>query len=218
MKKELRHMCCRSSRIVSLWGGLLVLAAVPLSAGVLYDNGAINGTYNSYPVDSVAKVTNSFQLSSASILTGVVFGAWGYPTRAGIWAEWAITSTPFGTPLASGNSTLTNEYLFRNAKGADVWRESFDIEPLTLGPGTYWLELDDTMTENAAWFWWDQNNGPSLAQYIGHTGSGSIGSESFQILGSAAPQSVPEPGSMALIGSGALVLSLAAFAARKSNS
>jgi hypothetical protein len=219
MGKELRLMCCRSSRFALLWSLLLVVASAPLSAAVLYDNGPINGNIGAWTVDGVAKVTNSFQLSSASIVTGIVFGAWAYPSRTGIWVDWAITSTPFGTPLASGESTLSNQFLFSNTSGADVSRESFTIPQLALGPGTYWLELDDTMTTNSRWFWWDQNNGPSQAQYIGRNGQGSIGSESFQILGSpAASPAVPEPGSLTLLGSGALIVCMALLAKRKSRS
>ena len=219
MGKVLRLMSGRSSRIALLWSSLLVLGTVSSSATVLYTNGPISGNIGSWTVDGVAKVTNSFQLSSSSIITDIVFGAWGYPSRTGIWVDWAITSTPFGTPLASGESTLVNQFLFNNSSGADVSQESFAIPQLTLGPGTYWLELDDTMTTNSRWFWWDQNNGPSQAQYIGHSGQGSIGSESFQILGSPAPSpSVPEPGSLALLGAGALILCVAPFAKRKPRS
>jgi hypothetical protein len=213
-------MRLRSCRFALFWGLLLALPVAPLTAGVLYDNGPINGNITAWTVawldEGDYKVTNSFQLSSPSIVTGIVFGAWGYPGRTGLWADWAITSTPFGAPLASGESTLSNSFLFHNSQGADVSQETFALPALSLGPGKYWLEFDDTMTTGSYWFWWDQNNGPSEAQYVGPLGSGSIGSESFQILGSpTGPGATPEPDSVLLLGSGTLLLTVALVCKRK---
>jgi len=199
---------------VPLLGLLLLLPMMPLSAAVLYSNGPITGNITAWTVDGDHNITDSFQLSSPSTITGVIFGAWGYTGRTGLWADWAITSTPFGPPLASGESTLSNTFLFHNSQGADVSQESFTIPALFLNPGTYWLELDDTMTTGGYWFWWDQNNGPSQAQRVSSYDGASISSESFQILGSA--EAVPEPGSPGLLVSGTVVMILALVGKRNS--
>ncbi len=195
---------------------LLLLPVMPLSASVLYSNGPVNGNVDAWTVDGNYHVTNSFQLLSPSVITGVIFGAWGYPGRTGVWADWAITSTAFGPALAGGRATLTNTFLFNNSQGADVWEESFTIPALSLGPGTYWLELDDTMTTNSRWFWWDQSDGPSQAQRTSQYGGGSMGSESFQILGTAVgAEAAPEPGSFGLLVSGTLLMGVALVRKRK---
>ena len=49
------------------------------SASVLYDNGAINGGINAWNISNGYAVENSFTLSSASTVTGVLFGLWSNP-------------------------------------------------------------------------------------------------------------------------------------------
>ena len=77
------------------------------------------------------------------------------------------------------------------------------------------------MTANYDWAYWDVNQGPSVAyeqyQYQRRHSSlilakvSSPHSESFQILGSEA---VPEPGSLVLLSSGALLLAVRHFRQR----
>jgi hypothetical protein len=210
-----RRMRSHLSHLAPLGLVFLALGAAPLSADVLYSNGPISGSIGAYTVDGDHNVTNSFVLTSASTITDIIFGAWTYTGRTGLWADWAITAAPFGTPIASGEATLTNLFLYANSSNADVSQESFSIPALTLDAGTYWLELDDTMTTASRWFWWDQSNGPSQAQSRSASGIKSIGSESFQVLGtSSAAGTVPEPGSLALC-SGALAFAAALVGKRR---
>jgi hypothetical protein len=92
---------------------------------------------------------------------------------------------------------------------------------VTLGPGTYWLTLQDgTTTKSGGLVYWDINNGQSRAweSYYGYangvilpdlssTGGGvsshGTNSNSFQILGMVSdPPPVPLPGSLLLFAPG----------------
>jgi hypothetical protein len=220
-------MCVRLRRLVLLWSFLLVL---PLPASVLYDNGPIIGSYGGIGIASWVEgthnewymATNSFTLSADSIFTGVTFGAEFYAGDSGLTVDWAITSTPFGPSLAQGTASLAGTYLFTNPgyDPVDAWAESFFVDPVELAAGTYWLQLSNCMTSNYDWAYWDVNQGPSVAyqkyQYQEGTdlypGQGKVPySESFQILGSEA---APEPGSLVLLSSGALLLAIRHFRQR----
>jgi hypothetical protein len=212
-------MCLRLSCLVPLWG--LVLA-LPLPATVLFTNGPVNGNFAGTGIASWIEGThnewymaaNSFTLSANSKVTGVNFGAEFYAGDYGLTVDWAITSTPFGPSLAQGTASLTGTYLFTNSYAMDVWAESFTIDPVTLTAGTYWLQLSNCMTFNYDWAYWDVNKGSATAykKYQAQEGSTLYPgqaqlpySESFDILGS---ESTPEPGSLLLLSSGALLLTI----------
>jgi hypothetical protein len=88
-----------------------------------------------------------------------------------------------------------------------------------LGPGTYWLELQNGVNTNGDALLWDLNNGPSqtwdnLSGIITAPDCGDASpiagltscASAFQITGSA-PSPVPEPrGYVTLFGGGALCL------------
>ena len=80
--------------------------------------------------------------------------------------------------------------------------------PVGLGPGTYWLTLQNANDAFGSGVLWDQNSGPSSAfeNFLG-----TIPSETFQILGGGG--TTPEPGSIMLFGTG--ILGLAGVLRRK---
>ena len=216
-------MCVRLRCCLPLWSFLL---ALPLSAGVLYDNGPIKGTSGVGIASWIEGTHNewymaadSFTLSANSSITGVTFGAEFYTGDSGLTVDWAITTTPFGPALAQGTANLSGTFLLAiPAYDMVAWSESFSISPVRLGAGTYWLQLSNCMTVNYNWAYWDMNRGTSVAyqkyQYQDpsglYPGQGQLPySESFQILGS-----VPEPGSLVLLSSGALLLAIRRFRSR----
>ena len=185
---------------------------------VLYSN--ITGNSFTSPAFGIPRwgVSDSFVLDSPSTITGVNLGvavyAASYPTNA----TWLITSTPFnlsggGYTIDGGTSTFSaitfEQYV------SSPWYDSnqddlvkFDIAPLSLPAGTYYLEIDGVenyVHGNGDPSTLDWSGGPSLgySQHIGALNSPSNSySYSFQILGNADTTATPEPSSFLLLGSG----------------
>jgi hypothetical protein len=81
--------------------------------------------------------------------------------------------------------------------GADYWilrTDSFSTGNISLGPGTYYLVLQNAVNTGDHPDFWTENDGSSTAY---NSFEGSIGSESFQILGVTA--AVPEPSTWAMM-------------------
>jgi hypothetical protein len=199
-----------------------VLLTAPAPGAVLYSNGAINGDLNAWSISDCTTcdppamflVTDSFVLTAPATITGVTFGDWVIAGATPETVYWGISASPFG----GGTSVSLTSSLFCSAsstcggRGEDVYSSSFTLD-LSLGAGTYWLTLDGG-TASAGGLQWDENGGSSSAEQwrLPNGTPGAIPSESFTIDGSA----VPEPGSLALGGSGLLLL-LAAGLLRKLN-
>lgn len=73
----------------------VLAAAIPASADILYSNGAVNGTVNGYGIIGFA-VTDSFILTSASVLTGVSgIGLWTDAVDdIPVTVQWGISGCP----------------------------------------------------------------------------------------------------------------------------
>jgi predicted small secreted protein len=190
------------------------LLSTPASAGVLYDNGLVNGG----PIDYWGiywsyVVSDTFTLAGTSTLTGVnldiSIASGDIPDHL----YWRISDTfldTYGGTQASLTDVtkLCTGCVTRNNSPADTYSASFSLPDVVLGPGTYFLTLDGSN-------YWDVSNGPSAAYQNGfaladYLTPGSH-SNSFQILGDGpAPTGVPEPASIAMLLSGlALVAGLA---------
>jgi len=169
----------------------VLAAAIPASANILYSNGAVNGTVNGYGISPLFAVTDSFTLTSASVLTGV--GGIGLWTDAvgdtPLSVQWGISGLPDFTNGAGGGgapvATLASTFLFDTGPFS-VYRSSFPLPNIALPAGVYYLSLQNGTTAQSLELFWDENDGPSVAF---QTFVGQIPSESFQILGT----SVPEP-------------------------
>ncbi len=191
-----------SFRGLSVIAALLsVLSTIPASANVLYDNGGntetSGGYYNGWNISQGLAVSDSFTLTQASIITGVNFGIMQNPYGGGdITAlDFGITSTPSSYPITSNASVTTGA---QTGTGEDFWilrTDSFSTGNIALGPGTYYLVLQNAVNTGSQVDFWTENDGPSTASIGGIVNEG-IGSESFQILGVAA---VPEPSTWAMM-------------------
>jgi hypothetical protein len=180
---------------------LCLLTVVPASAGVLYNNGPLNGTINAWNIVG-NEVSDSFVISSPATMASFDFGSWNVQGDVISTVFWAVGTTPFATNVASGTSPVSSVY-----KGVDGLYKLYPLYTNTvsglsvpLAAGTYWLSLTSAGVPNQHPAWWDENDGASTAYYIG---TSLIGSEAFDINGGS---SVPEPGSMGLLGGGILLM------------
>jgi hypothetical protein len=210
-------------RIASLSLLALCLAAIPAMAqNDLYDNGAINGEVEGWTINFGFAVSDQFTLGGNSAVNGIQFGAWLFPGDVLQSAEVSITSSEFGgTSYFDQTVNFTQSGCFSNG-GFNVCNESGSFGNVSLGAGSYWLNLANGVTSEGNPVYWDQNNGNSLAS---ESSIGTIPSESFTIMGSGTGATItttttgggtsttPEPSSIMLFGSG--ILGLAGVLRRK---
>ncbi len=188
----------------------LTLAALPASAQTLYDNGPINGNSSAWQITGGQVVSDSYVISpgSAGGESAFMFGVWTPSNMTSV--DWSFTAqqnggTVFAAGTASG-ANLTDTFLSTNQYGYNIDLITVSGLNVNLNPGTYWLNLQNAQTPGGDAVFWDENSGvgcqsagcPSQAS---DSAVGTIPSESFTINGGSGG-STPEPGSLALFGSG----------------
>ena len=180
---------------------LAVAVCAPAGAITLYSNGPINGTINAWNTCCGFAVTDSFTISSNSTVTGFDGGFWLGSGDTPVQVDWAIGTSAFGNDKGSGTSALSNVFFETNGFGYDIYTSTASGLSVALGPGTYWLTLQNGITAQSSNLFWDENDGPSMAQ---QTFTGPIGSEAFNIYGTGS--TTPEPGTIVMFASGVLGL------------
>ncbi len=197
---------------------VFLLAVAPACADtILYENGSLNENGGvTANTDIASQVTDSFTLTSDSIVTGLEFAVVISSGASPVSVSYTIGTSPFGDSVGDlvvlgmpvvGQSGVTDSGpLCNDCATFVVYSVSIPISPgLTLEGGTYWLSLNGfSSSERGADGYWDESDGPSTAYiYDGATGEDvSIGSEWFEIIGNA----VPEPSSLTFVVLGCLLL------------
>jgi len=164
-----------------LLGAAFTLSLFTASAShavVLYDNGPVNGNTNATAIGPTHAVSDSFTLLQAATVTGVNFTSWTDPGFSISAINWEITSIPDVFPVGS-SAPVTSVYQFTNIHGEHINSNTFSTGDIPLSAGIYYLVLQNAIAGGTL-IDWDMNFGPSLAW---NNSSGSIPSESFQILG-----------------------------------
>jgi hypothetical protein len=168
-----------------------ILAVPAVGQATLYDNGP-DGDIGYHHVNFGAAVANSFVLSQPASIGSVTLTLYDVDDRnQPEQLEWKITTEPLGgTLLARGFAPLTSlqppyltQFLFF------AWEVSFAIPSLDLAAGTYYLQIQDVITQWDSWaFWAESSGGTSQGYYeaVGPTGDAivsPVASETFSVLG-----------------------------------
>ena len=207
-------------RITSLVLVCLTLAVVPAVAQTIYSNGPINGNTDAWTINFGFVVSDTFNVTNNNTpITGASFGMWLFSGDTLTSAELSITSGEnSGTSYFDQTVNFTQGSCTANQYGYNVCQENTTFNGPTLNAGTYWLNLQNASVPSGDPVYWDENSGPSQAS---ENSVGSIPSEAFTLLGttssttstSTTGDSVPEPSSIMLFGSG--ILGLAGVLRRK---
>jgi hypothetical protein len=201
---------------------LFVFAAAPLLAAQseLYDNGPINGDRDAWTINLGYAVGDSFTLTANSSLNELQFGSWLYPGDVIESVEVSITSAAFGgTTYFDQQVNFTQSGCYSNHEGLLTCLETGFLPQVQLAAGNYWVNLQNAVVNTGDPVYWDENSGwgchsPGCPSQASENQIGEIPSESFTILGSSTTQAqAPEPGGLALLGSG--VLGIAGWRSRK---
>lgn len=169
---------------------ILALAAPLPGQAVLYSNGP-DADIGYYQVNFGASTSDSFLLPRAAVVTSFDLTLYDVDDRnVPQQLRWTITTEPYGgsvlatgiTPLVRLQPPYLTKFLFF------AWDMSFQIPPLNLPAGTYWIRIQDVTTQWLTFAYWAESGGPSAA-YYSDSGSGSTGnveqaiSEAFSVQG-----------------------------------
>jgi stage V sporulation protein SpoVS len=185
----------------------VLMGSSSAEAASIYNNGSLNGTVNAFEIAGGYAVSDSFSLTSTSVLYGINFGVWTIPGDTLATVDWGITSAPdsFDSFLASGTASVIDGHASLNAYGDDIATDTISLGSLHLPAGNYYLVLQNAVTSNhdGDAVFWDRSDGMSSA-FSNILGSlqnyltPGTGSESFDITGRDASD-VPEPASWVLM-------------------
>ncbi|HSY11066.1 MAG TPA: PEP-CTERM sorting domain-containing protein [Verrucomicrobiae bacterium] len=192
-------------RTASLYLLTICLFALPaLAQNDLYNNGPTNGTNDAWTINFGFEISDTFTLTSNSTVNGLNFAAWLTPGDTLESVEVAITSSELGgTTYFDQQVNFAQSGCSGNQYGFNVCNELGSFSGVALNAGTYWLNLQNAVVNTGDPVYWDENDGPSLAS---NDSVGTLGSESFTVLGSSGSGTgtTPEPGSILLFGTGVL--------------
>jgi len=210
---------------LSLIALCLTLAALPAVAQVVYSNGPTDGNDSAWTINFGFIVSDTFNVAANNTtITGTNFAMWEFPGDTITSAELSITSSENGgTSYFDQTVNFTQQgSCNQNQYGYNICLENTTFSGPTINIGAYWLNLQNASVPSGDPVYWDENSGPSSAS---DNWVGTIPSEAFTVLGATSITttsstststtstttsstsstgfgSVPEPGSILLLGTG----------------
>ena len=159
-------------------------------------------------------VDNSFNLSETTTINEVMAGVWVPTGSTLVSAVGGFYTAPDGAvpPLYAATVGPISSTPMGTNDGYNLYAEYFDITPVTLGPGTYYLAFLSAITNNNGTpgytVGWDIGGSPNnTADQWNNLGAqfSNLSPTTFALYGPGTSP-VPEPSSLLLLGSGAAVL------------
>jgi hypothetical protein len=143
-------------------------------SAILYDNGSpvvyMYGIYgNDWPINLSGALANSFTLLSAATITAFNASLDLQVTGDTLQTvQWLITRSPFGgATLASGTATVGQTNYYSPCGGCyERVTAQFSLPNVSLGAGTYWLQLQNAVTLNQHQVFW-----PATTSFLVSDGS-----------------------------------------------
>ncbi len=201
------------AHFASLLVAVFFALGVPADASliVLYDDGPLVGDSNAFYIDGPGagpfsqSISNGFVATNSGEATSFDFGEWVPTGETPTSVSWALGTSAFGSEISSGSTSQVGFTFFvGNQFSYDVYISHVDGLSGFLSAGsTYYLTLSGGNDSGGNQFVaWDVNKGPATCTFaVGGTPQGGCGDggETFTIYSDT---SVPEPGTLLLLGSG----------------
>ncbi len=186
-----------------------------LAAATIFTTGPDAGIGNVPAISSGYAVTESFTINSSVTLNQITFADWATTGTTATSIDWEITSQPNAGVLFSATGATLSSTLVRTGIRDDdgnlnnVYNSSFQTVAVNLGPGTYWLLLQNCSPAPACGWGLSSNSGSAEQFLNGSLSASGFGSESLTLSGSAAVVSSPEPTGSLVAGGLFLAVALA---------
>jgi hypothetical protein len=200
---------------------LCLTLATPAFAGIIFDDGPIDGTTNAFFIDGPGgtffqqTISDGFVATGSGTASSLDFGIWVITGTTPTTVSWSLGTSAFGSDIASGTSALSFTFFSTTPFGFDVYAATVTGLSGSFSAGSsYWLTLGGAFDSGGNPAAWDVNNGPATCDFavsgvpVGDCGAGG---EAFTLNSSSS--AVPEPGSIMMLGTG--VLGLAGVLRRK---
>lgn len=188
-------------------GTLAAVLSTVAQAGIVYNNGSPNQASGNEMTEWIQ--SEDFTLASATTITGVLFWSFDVGLADGS-LSWIIYSDSAGTPgavIGSGNTNAITRTAGASLFSGTEYMNEFFITPTALTAGTYHLGLHNgalSVTTRSEFYW--ETTGVQIGSFglediapFGVYGWNSNGQEHAFLLTSD-ESTVPEPGSIALLG------------------
>lgn len=198
--------------VTNSYGGVAPVLGSP-AAGIIFDDGPINGQYNAFFIDGPnsgpfsQSISDGFVATGSGTATALDFGIWVISGTLPTTVTWWLGTSSFGGDLGSGTVAISSyDYVASNGYGYDVY--NVHITGMTSGAmsagNMYWLTLGNA-NDNYGFQYegWDVNEGPAICHFAQsgiEYGDCGDGGEAFTLYSNP----VPEPGIIFMLGSGAL--------------